>query len=209
MQTFTAAFAAVFCCNWCCWLICHLQCDDQSCEQPGRELPALVADLCGAPLPAHPRLSYHAHAVRPRPGLTALAAARGINTHNQADPHVCSCSAGSCTGSDVSVATPLFRNLTGRDPGSNPSLMVRLLPGCRLPAHFAAASRSAQPGASCLPTEQSWGIPGSAAQAALRPQAGRQACRSAHVQLTQAADRGIWGCAHAGVLASRELRPLH
>ncbi|KAL4860181.1 hypothetical protein ACK3TF_000377 [Chlorella vulgaris] len=54
-----------------------LQCDDQSCAEPGKELPALVVDVCG-----------------------------------------------SCSGSDLSIAIPLFKNLTGRDAGSNPSIVV-------------------------------------------------------------------------------------
>lgn len=37
-----------------------------------------------------------------------------------ASPH-----AGSCTKADLSISAPLFRNLTGRDPGSNPSVVVR------------------------------------------------------------------------------------
>ena len=32
---------------------------------------------------------------------------------------------GSCTKADLSISVPLFRNLTGREPGSNPSIVVR------------------------------------------------------------------------------------
>ncbi len=34
--------------------------------------------------------------------------------------------AGSCTKSDLSISAPLFRNLTGRDPGASPSIAVRV-----------------------------------------------------------------------------------
>lgn len=63
--------------GYACGRCIKLQCDDASCSEPGKEQPALVADLCG-----------------------------------------------SCTGLDMSIAGPLFRNLTGREPGSNPSLVV-------------------------------------------------------------------------------------
>lgn len=33
---------------------------------------------------------------------------------------------GSCTRADLSISVPLFRNLTGREPGSNPSIVVRV-----------------------------------------------------------------------------------
>ncbi|KAL4434342.1 hypothetical protein ABPG75_000783 [Micractinium tetrahymenae] len=55
----------------------RIQCDDASCANPGKQMPALVVDLCG-----------------------------------------------SCTGLDMSVSFPLFVNLTGRDPGPNPSIVM-------------------------------------------------------------------------------------
>ncbi|KAL4423245.1 hypothetical protein ABPG77_000037 [Micractinium sp. CCAP 211/92] len=55
----------------------RIQCDDASCASPGRQMPALVVDLCG-----------------------------------------------SCTGLDMSISYPLFVNLTGRDPGPTPSIVM-------------------------------------------------------------------------------------
>lgn len=55
--------------------------------------------------------------------------------HSLLRPWHLDCPAGSCTGSDLAIATPLFQNLTGRAPGANPSIVVRTRCWRRLPLH--------------------------------------------------------------------------
>ena len=92
-----------------------IQCDDVTCASPGSAsaVVALVVDLCGA------RGGGICCAGAPRcAGALCL---RGSLTTCclPACPH-----AGQCFDADLSIATPLFRNISGRDPGANPSVQA-------------------------------------------------------------------------------------
>ena len=82
----------------------RISCDDTLCASPGAQAVAQVVDLCGALL------------------LLPGGAWAGVPASQPASPTAAA--AGDCYDADIAVALPLWKNLTGREPNTNPSFQL-------------------------------------------------------------------------------------